>query len=210
MRIEKLVVGQLQANCYLVWDEKEEEGIVIDPGDAGDFIIDKIQRFGFKPKMIVATHGHFDHILAATEVKLAFNIPFLIHQADLFLLRRMATSARFFTGVTPDPAPTVDKFLKEGQLIKFGKEKLEVIETPGHSPGGVSFYKKGVLFSGDTLFKMGVGRTDFPYASEEELKKSLKKLFKLSSETVIYPGHGEETTIGEEKEGREITEKFYW
>lgn len=184
MRVEKVVVGQLGTNCYLVWDEKTRKTIIIDPGDDGDYIIRKIQDFKLSPVLIIATHGHFDHVLAALELKLAFSIPFLIHKADLFLLNRVQQP---------------NKFVKEGDIISFGQEKLKVLETPGHSPGGISLLEKGVVFSGDTIFADGFGRTDFSYGSKEDLEKSVKKLFKLPEDTIVYPGHGEETTIGEIK-----------
>lgn len=217
MKVEKLVVGQLQTNCYLVWDEKSvasnaiKEAIIIDPADDADYIIRKIQDFQLKPKLILATHGHFDHVLAIPELKLAFGIPFWMHEADLFLLKRSRETAKYFTGLEADPPLMPNKFLKEGDLIKFGKKKLKVIETPGHSPGGVSFYhvkrdgnrvkrgSRGVIFDGDTLFYRGIGRYDFSYASKEDLFGSIEKLLKLPEETIVYPGHGEETTIGEEK-----------
>ncbi len=199
MKIEKLVVGQLQTNCYLVWDEKSKEAIIIDPADDGDFIIRRIQDLELKPKLIVVTHGHVDHILAVTELKLAFKIPFWMHKADLFLVKKVQSAARYWFRVEADPPPKVDKFIKEGDEIKFGQEKLKVIETPGHSPGGVSFLNRGVVFDGDTLFKQGIGRYDFSYASKEDLFDSIEKLFKLPGETIVYPGHGPETTIEEEK-----------
>jgi hydroxyacylglutathione hydrolase len=202
MEIEKLVVGQLRTNCYLVWDEKAGEGIVIDPGDDGDYILRRLQDLEIKPKLIIATHGHFDHILAATELKLALEVPFLIHRADLPLLKKTKQSAKYWLGVEVDPPPLdVDRFIKEGDKIKFGQETLEVIESPGHSPGGIALYsnKRKILFSGDTLFKRGVGRTDLSYSSSKDLAESLEKLFNLPPETVVYPGHGPETTIGEEK-----------
>lgn len=227
MQIEQLVVGQLQANCYLVWDEKTSQAIIIDPGDDGDFIIRRIQDFNLEPKLVIATHGHFDHVLAVTELKLAFNIPFLIHRADLFLLNRAPRTAQFFTGVKSDPSLPADKFIKEGDIIKFGKESLKVIETPGHTPGSICLYQKrdtvhprggvapaahlggeGILFSGDTLFAQGVGRTDFKYASKEQLEKSIEKLLKLPPETLVYPGH-EETEIIEEIQKRILPEVSY-
>ncbi len=199
MKIDKLVVGQLQSNCYLVWDEKTKETIIIDPADDADYIIRRIQDLKLKPKLILATHGHFDHVLAIPEIKLAFNIPFWMHQADLFLLKRSKETAHFFTQQEADPPLMPDKFIKKNEEIKLGKEKLKVIETPGHSPGGVSFYSRGVVFDGDTLFKQGIGRYDFSYAKREDLFNSIEKLFKLPEETIVYPGHGPETTIGEEK-----------
>ena len=200
MKVETLVVGQLQTNCYIVWDEKSQKAVIIDPADDADYIIRKIQDLQLKPKYILATHGHFDHVLAIPELKLAINIPFFMHQKDLFLLKRSAETAHFFTGVKGDPPLLPDRFLKEGDEIKFGQEKLKVIETPGHSPGGVSFLGRGVVFSGDTLFNKGLGRTDFSYASDQDIKKSIKaKLFKLPDKTIVYTGHGETTTIGREK-----------
>jgi len=199
MKVETLVVGQLATNCYLVWDPESLEAIIIDPGDAGDYIGEKILSLNLKPKLIVATHGHFDHILAVTELKLAFNISFLIHPKDEFLVRRVQRSAKFFVGIQTDLVPKIDQYLKKEEEIKFGKEKLKILEIPGHTPGSVSFYSKGILFSGDTLFAGGVGRTDFGYSSQKDLTESLEKIFTLPEETIVYPGHGELTTIGEEK-----------
>lgn len=199
MRVEKLVVGQLGTNCYLVWDEKSGKTIIIDPGDAADFIIRKTQDLKLFPILIIATHGHFDHVLAVTELKLAFKIPLLMHRADLFLLKRAPGTAKFFMGFEVDPSLPVDRFVKEGDIIWFGNEKLKILETPGHTPGGISLVGKGILFSGDTIFADGFGRTDFNYGSKKDLEKSIKKLFKLPGDTLVYPGHGEETTIGEAK-----------
>ncbi|MCX6725748.1 MAG: MBL fold metallo-hydrolase [Candidatus Shapirobacteria bacterium] len=220
MKIEKLIVGQLQTNCYLVWDEISKEGVIIDPGDDGEYIINRIKDLEIKPQMILATHGHFDHLLAVLELKLAFKIPFLLQEKDLFLAKKAVSSAHFFTGDREALPVLVDKFIKEGDIIKFGAAKqtsqLKVLETPGHSPGGVSFYGRGVLFhkkqaclflkkqaclfSGDTLFAQSIGRTDFSYCSHQDLINSIKnKLFNLPNETIVYPGHGEETTIGLEK-----------
>jgi glyoxylase-like metal-dependent hydrolase (beta-lactamase superfamily II) len=201
MEIEKLVVGQLQTNCYLVWEKETQEGVIIDPGDDGEYILNRIKDLEIKPQFILATHGHFDHVLAVLELKLALKIPFLINEKDLFLVKRAVQSAKFFTGEKEGLEPLVDQFIKEGDIIRFGKkEKLKVVETPGHSPGGVVFESRGVVFSGDALFKDGFGTTQYSYCSYEDLLNSIKnKLFKLQDETMVYPGHGEETTIGEEK-----------
>ena len=201
MEIEKLIVGQLQTNCYLVWDKTTGEGVIIDPGDDAEYILNRIRDLGIEPKMILATHGHFDHVLAVLELKTALKIPFLINEKDLFLLKRAVGAAKFFTGDKDALKPLVDKFIKEDDVISFGeKEQLGVVETPGHSPGGVVFYNRGVVFTGDTLFKQGMGTTQYSYCSETALLNSIKnKLFKLPDETIVYPGHGEETTIGEEK-----------
>ena len=203
MEIKKLVVGQLQTNCYLVWDKETKEGIIIDPGDDAEYILNRLKDLEIKPQIILATHGHFDHVLAVFELKMALKIPFLIHQKDLFLLKRADKTADWFTGIKDGFVPSADGFLKENKKISFGERtQLKVIETPGHSPGGVAFLSRGVVFSGDTLFRQGVGRTDFSYCSQADLIDSIKnKLFKLPDKTIVYPGHGEETTIGEEKSG---------
>ncbi len=204
MEIVRLAVGQLQTDCYLAFCPKTREAVIIDPGDDGDFIGRRIGDLAIRPKLILVTHGHFDHVLAATELKLAFGIPFAIHPKDLFLLKRLRQTAEHFLGYDACPeeikGPEVDRFLKEGDVVGFGRERLRVIETPGHTPGSVCFYSSGdeVLFSGDILFYRGIGRTDFSYASPEDLSESLRKLFVLPGETIVYPGHGQETTIGAE------------
>ena len=206
MDVLTLPVGPLQTNCYLASCPKTKEAIIIDPGDSGDFISQKILDLKLQPKVIVATHGHVDHIVAVIELKLAFNIPFLVHKKDLFLLKRNKETIEYFLGFNPYPelfqwknAETiVDQYIKEGDIMPFSKQKLKVIETPGHTPGGVCLYTKGILFSGDTLFKNGVGRSDLSYSSKEDLEASLQKLSKLPPKTIVYPGHGPETTISAE------------
>lgn len=200
MKVEPLIVGQLATNCYLAWCPETLKAIVIDPGDAGDYIAEKILALKIKPELIVATHGHFDHVLAATELKLAFNIPFLINKKDEFLLKRSQKTAEFFTRIKADLSPTADHFIKEGDIIEFGKQKLRVIETPGHTPGSICLYGSNILFSGDTLFADGVGRTDLGGGNQKQLETSLKKIFILPADTVVYSGHGKPTTIGAEKQ----------
>ena len=199
MKYLKLIVGQLQTNCYLAWNEKTSDAIIIDPGDDADFIINKIRDHNLKPIFIVATHGHFDHILAVTELKLAYNLPFLLAKEDLFLLDRVEKSSARYTQTQADPPSPPDKFLEDGMTISIGNEKVRVIATPGHTPGSISLYQDNVLFSGDTLFYHDVGRTDLPYSSPKLLCSSLKTLFKLPPESQVLPGHGEESTIEEEK-----------
>ncbi len=201
MKVERLVVGQLQTNCYLVWDKISGEGVIIDPGDDADLILNRLRDLEIKPLFILATHGHFDHVLAALELKLALEIPFLIHQKDLFLLKRAVSSASHFTGNKEAFLPLVDKYLYGKEIIVFGNSQLEVQELPGHTPGGVVFLSKSLVFSGDSLFYHGSGRTDLSYSSNKDLLEGIhNKLFTLPEETIVYPGHGEETTIGEEKE----------
>lgn len=199
MRIETLVVGQLQTNCYLVFDKETREAVVIDPGDDAEFVIQKIKDLDLKPQFILATHGHFDHILGVLELKLTLKIPFLAHKKDEFLIKRAGRTADYFVKGESNLTPKIDKYIKEGDQIVFGKKGgLRVVETPGHSPGGVIFLTEGVCFSGDTLFKQAIGRTDYSYGSSKDLLESLKKIFKLPKETIIYPGHGEVTSVEKE------------
>lgn len=198
LKVKILPVGQLRTNCYLVFEERSNVVIIVDPGDDADYIIRVLSDLNKKPSKIIATHGHLDHVLAATELKLGYNIPFLIHKDDEFLLERLQSTSKHFLGVETDPPPPVDKYLKEGDKIKIGKDILKVIETPGHTPGGISLYckKAKILFAGDTIFeKGGVGRTDFVYANNSHLMESIRKLLKLPEETVVYAGHGGKTTI---------------
>lgn len=203
MKIVKLELGQLQTNCFIAICEETKEGIVIDPADEGGFIAEKVLSLGVKPVMIVATHGHFDHVLGLLELKLAFGLPFVMHEDDQLLLKQAQKSALHWLKRQVDPVPMYDWDLMDGDEIRFGKEKLKVIHTPGHTPGSVSLYseKDKILFSGDTIFAGGsVGRTDFKYSSREDLENSIKKLMALPTETMIYAGHGEESTVGSERD----------
>jgi len=201
--IKKIVVGPLATNCYLVSNQKKDT-LIIDPGEDGQFIIEEILKFELVPKMILATHAHFDHILAAFELKHTFKIPFLLNKKDLFILHYANKSARFWLNLKNEPLtpiPEVDRFLDEGDQIKLGREIFQVLETPGHTPGSICLYcqKHDLLLSGDTLFNQGFGRTDLPGGSEKELLQTLKRIFKLSAKIRVLPGHGEETTLKTEK-----------
>ncbi|MFC1790591.1 MBL fold metallo-hydrolase [Patescibacteria group bacterium] len=200
MEQKSLVVGALKTNCYLVWDKKNLEALIIDPGDAPVYLAEQIQACELKPKAIIATHGHFDHVLAVWALQKIFKIPFLIHCEDQFILDYMQKSARFWLKIKNEPLPpppTPDRFLKAQQQIKFGTSYLEIMSTPGHTPGSICLYnkKRGVLFSGDTLFAQGWGRTDLPGGSEIKLKSSLRRLLRLPPQTKVLPGHEQETTI---------------
>ncbi len=194
-------LGELATNCYIVAGGKN--CIIIDPADSPEFIAEEIQRKNLLPKAIVATHGHFDHILGVAGIQLIFQIPFLINRKDGFLITNAQNSAqKWLNRKIEEPNPKIDKFLENKDKIKIGDEILEVIETPGHTPGSICLYNKKnkIIFTGDLLFKNGVGRTDFSYGDENLLKKSLKKIFKLPPDTIIYPGHGPLTKIKDEKQ----------
>lgn len=202
LKYETLILGDLETNCYLVWDEETKQALIIDPADDGVAISEEIESRKIKPIGICLTHGHYDHIMGALDLKLIYNIPLYCSEKDLFLLKRGGQTAEYFRRIknkTPNIAK-VDIDLDKEKEIVLGKEKLETIKTPGHTPGGICLYfKKGnLLFSGDTLFKDLRGRTDFKYSSTKEIFESLKKLMKLPKDTLVLSGHGEPTTIENE------------
>ncbi len=192
--ITTIKVGGMGTNCYILADNKSCKAVIIDPGDDGDYITQVISDKKLIPTEIVATHGHFDHILSVTELKLTYKIPFSMHANDQFLLKTMSSSAKHYLNIVADPSPILDKTLQEGNTVKIGRFNFHVLETPGHTPGSICLYhkKSDNLFVGDLLFAAGgVGRTDFSYSNAGQLQKSLDKINKLSTGTRIYPGHGE-------------------
>lgn len=200
MRIETIMVGQMGTNCYLAWDEESKRGFLVDPGEQADKIIRVCSRYEIKPEAILLTHGHFDHIMAAKKVKEYYQIPVYagIHEEELLADAEKNLSAMWAEGFTMK----ADEFVVDNQKIEIAGMKITVIETPGHTSGGVCYYieKEHVLFVGDTLFFESYGRTDFPGGSMFSLIRSLgKKLFVLPDETDVYPGHGQVTSIGYEK-----------
>ncbi len=205
MNIHRFPLGQMQANCYIL--EKDEECIIIDPSDTANFILEQVERRRLSISGIIATHGHFDHIMAVGEIQVSMkainaqSLPLYIHQKDEFLLKRLVETAKYFLGYEPGviPVQSTSK-LKPGKQ-KIGSFSFEVIHTPGHTPGSCCLYfaHDNVLFTGDLLFKDGIGRYDFSYSDKDELFSSLKKILELPEETIVYSGHGEETTIGEER-----------
>lgn len=209
LQIRTLPVGQLKTNCYLITDTKSSETMIIDPGDDTDYITQTVSDNKLKPVRIVATHGHFDHILAVSELKLIYKIPFLLHKADEFLLARMISSAHYFLHTQPtSQIPTIDQGLISNQLISVGTFTFSVLYTPGHTPGSICLYNKreNLLFCGDTIFADGgVGRTDFQYSAKDSLLNSLGVVLNLPLKTTLYPGHGPATTIMAEKKHHEDT-----
>ena len=191
MEIKALSVGQLQTNCYLVWDESTYECFIIDPGDDADFITEEILRLQLTPQAILLTHGHYDHVLACLEIKLNFNVPIYLDPKDNFLYQNASRSANHWSSTKALKQPPTQSFPKE---IKLGEKTIEVISIPGHTPGSVCFYSAPHLFVGDTVFENGVGRTDFSYSSASDLRKSLAKIRSFPEETLIYPGH-EDTPV---------------
>ena len=198
MIVEKIVVGPLASNCYIVADDAVPEGIIIDPGDEAGAILERVGELGIDIKYILLTHGHLDHIAAVTRVKEVTGASLVVHKEDADGLNDRSLS--LFMGVTLPEVPKPDRLLRGWESIEFGGLSFTVLHTPGHSPGGVCLLGEGVLFSGDTLFNCGIGRSDLPGGDPEKLLHSIHtRLLILPDETVVYPGHGPQTTIGEER-----------
>lgn len=199
MIIEKLEVGPIMANCFILGCEETKEAVVVDPGDDADRILMILAKNELKVKYLINTHGHFDHVGANKRMKEVTGAELAIHGDDEPMLTQLSSNALMF-GLSAENSPPADIVLKDGDEISFGNITLKVIHTPGHSMGGICLYTPGHLFAGDTLFAGSIGRTDLPGGDYNTLISSIKeKLLHLDENTVVYTGHGPETTIGAEK-----------
>ncbi|MGC9329078.1 MAG: MBL fold metallo-hydrolase [Candidatus Hinthialibacter sp.] len=199
IRVVQIPVGALRANCYLVYDDKSRQTVVIDPGDESETILSRIQELQIKPVLILLTHGHGDHIGAVGDLKNAFQIPVAVHREEANMLLDAQANLSGLFG-EPVLSPPADRLLKDGDEIEFGDHIITVAHTPGHSPGGVCFGLNNHLFTGDALFKETVGRTDLPGGSHVRLIRSIReKILSLSDDVILYPGHGPITSVGEER-----------
>lgn len=206
MKVKTFTVNPFAMNCYVYWDENSKEGVIIDPAAYEDFekneIINYISANGINIKLILNTHGHIDHILGNDWAKKQFNVPLLMHKDDMTLIKNSTKQAAMYGVSFPQP-PEPDKFIDETDEIKFSKTVFKILHTPGHSPGSVCFVdeKEKIIFGGDVVFRGSIGRTDLWMGDMDVLLDSIhNKIFKYPDDYVIYPGHMEETTIGEEKE----------
>ena len=200
MILESLSLGPFQVNCYILASANNSKAIIIDPGDEEKKIRRALDIHRLEPALIINTHGHIDHIGCNDK----FGVPVYIHRMDSAMLKDPKLNLSNFLQPRPYHMQYQVKVMEDKGKIELGLIELEVMHTPGHTPGGICLLLKKpqnkILFSGDTLFYQGVGRTDFPGADEGQLIKSIKeKLFKLPEDTVIYPGHGASSTIGQEK-----------
>lgn len=192
-----LAVGELDTNCYLVYDEPGRRCLVIDPGDEAERIAARVEAERLLPQAVVLTHGHPDHLGAAAALMGRYRIPLWLHAADEAGMRSgpgRGLAALFGVG----PLPTAGRLLADGDRVAVGALELAVIHSPGHSPGSILLFGEGMLFSGDTLFQGDVGRTDLPGGSEEELRRSLERIRLLPPATKVLPGHGPESLLERE------------
>ena len=203
-------VGMLQCNCSIIGDPESREALVVDPGDETARILETLARHALTVKAIVSTHAHIDHVGGLRKMQQVTGAPVLMHADDMELYRHLDVQAAWLGMRTPDPA-NIDQFLREGDTLRWGPFEANVLHTPGHTPGSISLYlspqqqaetpaNTGSLLAGDTLFAGSIGRTDLPGGSLELILRSIhEKLLVLPNETVVYPGHGVVTTIGEER-----------
>lgn len=201
LKVKTLIVGNVQTNCYIISNSNTKEAIVIDPGDASAKIEDYLNSNDLVCKAILLTHGHFDHILAAGELREKYHVKIYIHEDDAALVSDPQMNVSLYlTGNEFSLKP--DILLKDKEQLSLAGQAIRVIHTPGHTGGGVCYFLKeqGILFSGDTLFRGSVGRADFPSGDEKKLIEGIKaKLMVLDESIKVYPGHGMSTTIGYEK-----------
>jgi len=195
MIIKKIIAGMMEANCYIVGDDSTKEAFIIDPGGDYEKIKEVIDSNSLKVQVVINTHGHGDHIAANNE----FSLPIWIHRLDAAFLQDPSKNLSGSFGHLLKTRKA-QRLLEDGDILKIGSYVLEVIHTPGHTPGSICLKGEKVVFTGDTLFCEGIGRTDFSYGSEEAILDSIKqKLFTLDDDCIVYPGHGPSSTIGSEK-----------
>ena len=194
MKIDTLTVGPVQTNCYIVYNEGNNSALVIDPGDEGEKIIAALD--GKRPAAVLLTHGHFDHTGALSAFP---GVPIYIHPSDdVMLLDTVWSAGSAFGDESPRPAAT--DYVQEGQRLRLADLDIAVMHLPGHTPGSVAYLIGDAMFTGDTLFHRGYGRTDLPGGSMEDLVRSIRRLLKLEKNWILLPGHGEPSTLNAEKE----------
>ena len=198
INVSKIKTGIVETNTYFL-SCGDGNCIIIDPGDDIAGIFAFLSENNLKPKTVLLTHAHFDHVMGVYEMVMKTGAEVILHPADELLLKDL-NSFTFMLGLPAANIPEVSRYVNDGDIIKFAEHEINVIHTPGHTKGGVGYQVDGKLFSGDTLFKESVGRTDLEGGSHAELEHSIRtKFFTLPDDTVVYPGHGMQTTIGHEK-----------
>jgi len=202
MILKELVVGMFGSNCFIVGSEATKEGIIIDPGADANAILKAVSGLGLSIVLIVATHNHIDHVGALRQVKDSTGAGYAVHEADVEGMMPAVFGRMLGVAVSRSfkSLPKPERLLRDGDVIEVGDLKFSVIHTPGHTPGGISLLGNGVVFCGDTLFNLGIGRSDMPGGDYATLMHSIvTRLMALPDDTVVYPGHGPSTTIGTER-----------
>lgn len=199
IEVRGLIVGAFQENCWVIGNRRTREAICIDPGEQADDILHMASEMGVTIKLIANSHAHLDHVLGVRGVQSDDNAQFLLHEADLGILQGAAESAARF-GMQVEQPPDPDHFIDDLQQVEVDGVQLRVLHTPGHTQGSVCFFGHGVLFSGDTLFQGSIGRTDLPGGDfQQEMSSIIDKLLQLPDETIVLPGHMNQTTLGAER-----------
>ncbi|NLM38105.1 MAG: MBL fold metallo-hydrolase [Firmicutes bacterium] len=198
MRLQQFILGELEVNSYLLWDEETLEAACFDPGGPPQEILVEIEEKKLRLKYILLTHGHYDHIGGVNELKAKTGAPVAVHAADAGMVTNpnLNLSVLLARPIVVKP----DQLLADGDVVCLGAQMLKIYHTPGHTPGGICIALSGLLFSGDTLFAGSVGRTDLPGGDQAALEQSLRRLVQFPGETQVFPGHGAKTTIGREKQ----------
>jgi hydroxyacylglutathione hydrolase len=198
VKIDWRTVGAFQENAYLVHDANSGRAVLIDPGAEGHRLIEMVRSAGATPEAIWLTHAHIDHIGAITDIKRVWDVPVYLHPADRPLYDRGALQAATY-GLRIEQPPAPDYELAEGDVLKLGDTRFEVMHVPGHAPGHVAFVADGLMLGGDLLFAGSIGRTDLPFADPDRMMESLERVCGLPDDVVVYPGHGPATSIGQER-----------
>ena len=201
-RIKTYVLGGISTNCYLVFCEGEKAAVIIDPADNADYLVSKCREFGVEPEAVLLTHAHFDHMMAADDIRKTYGCKLYVHMDDEKMLNDPSLNLSGTMG-TEQVSISADHLLRDGDVLHFLNRELKVMATPGHTAGSVCYYipEEEVVFSGDTLFAESFVRTDLPTGSMSAIVHSIaEKLLVLPDEIMVYPGHGDATTIAHEKQ----------
>ncbi len=201
LMVRGVVVGLFRENCWIIGSRRTGEAVVVDPGDEPEEILALARDMGVRITRIVCSHAHLDHLMAVGPIKERTGAPFLLHPHDLGIAAKVPQAAAQWLGITVPPPPPPDALLADGDDVEVAGIQLRVLHTPGHTQGSVSLYGAGMLFSGDTLFRGSIGRTDLEGGNGPQLLQTIvDKLLRLPDDTVVLPGHMAETTIGIERQ----------
>ncbi|MFL5555828.1 MAG: MBL fold metallo-hydrolase [Gemmatimonadaceae bacterium] len=193
-----MTVGAFQENCYLVIDERSNRAVIVDPGSEGDRLVAAVDQSGAKLDAVWVTHAHVDHVGAIASIKRKWDVPIYLHPLDRRLYDAAARQAEMY-GVPFEEPPAPDRDFADGQRLELGDIEMTVLHAPGHAPGHVVIHGNGIALVGDCLFAGSIGRTDLPLSNPPQLAATLEKISALPAATVVYPGHGMDTTIGQER-----------